>query len=69
MTPFSDGVFASVIGAEKKSKASLVPCARRVDLAFARAEAEMALYALVALMWLIPDWRIEQRVEAEPDQR
>ena len=36
-----------------------------VALAFAYPHAAMGLYALVAVIWLIPDRRIEGRLEAE----
>jgi hypothetical protein len=39
-----------------------------VALAYALPYGAMALYALVALVWLIPDRRIETRIGAEPDQ-
>ncbi len=39
-----------------------------VLLAFAQPYAAMALYALVALMWLIPDRRIETHIGAEDER-
>ena len=60
---------AKVLGADTKGKASLLLYACGVALALARPEAATALYALVALMWLVPDRRIEQRVDVEADQR
>jgi hypothetical protein len=38
-----------------------------VALAFAHPYASMGLYAIVAVIWFIPDPRIEQRLDPEDD--
>jgi len=59
---------AEAIGADIKGWLSLGLYVCGVALAYALPYGAMALYALVALVWLIPDRRIETRIGAEPDQ-
>jgi uncharacterized membrane protein len=56
---------AESIGADVKGWVSMAFYICGVALAFAYPEASMGLYALVAVIWLIPDRRIEGRLEAE----
>jgi uncharacterized membrane protein len=58
----SDSTLASAIGDDRKGKISLVIYALAVPLAFVHPLISCALYVLVALLWLIPDRRIEQAV-------
>jgi uncharacterized membrane protein len=55
-----DSLLARAIGADVKGKISLVLYAAAIALAFVSQWASGALYALVALMWLVPDRRIER---------
>jgi uncharacterized membrane protein len=55
-----DSLLAAAIGADVKGKVSLVIYAAAIALAFVSRWASGALYALVALMWLVPDRRIER---------
>jgi uncharacterized membrane protein len=55
---------AKAIGADLKGKISMALYACGVALGSIAPYAAMALYALVALMWLIPDRRIEGRIDA-----
>jgi len=55
-------VLAKAIGRDVKGRVSPILYAVAVPLAFVRPWASQALYALVALMWLIPDRRIERAV-------
>ncbi len=48
-----------------KGRLSLVAYALAIGLAFLDRWASLALYVLVALMWLIPDRRIEKALERE----
>jgi uncharacterized membrane protein len=48
------------IGRNYKGKVSLVAYAAAIPLAFHDTKISLALYALVALMWLVPDKRIER---------
>lgn len=52
-------VLRRAIGRDLKGKASLVLYATAIVLAFWRAEAALVLYVVVALIWLVPDRRIE----------
>jgi uncharacterized membrane protein len=52
----------AAIGRDFKGKASLVLYAAAVGLAFINRWLAVAIYAIVALIWFIPDRRIEQRV-------
>ena len=58
---------AEAIGADVKAWISMAFYVCGVALAFAYPYAAMGLYAVVAVIWLIPDRRIEGRMEAEPD--
>jgi uncharacterized membrane protein len=53
---------AEAIGKDVKGKASLAFYALGIGLASAYPHASMALYALVAVMWLVPDPRIEASI-------
>ena len=52
---------ASAVGADWKGKLSLLFYCLGIGLAFVRIEIAEALYVTVALMWLVPDRRIEQQ--------
>jgi len=53
---------AAAVGRDRKGKISLALYAAAIPLAFARPWIADALYVLVALMWLVPDRRIESRL-------
>ena len=61
----SHSVLAEALGRDFKGKLSLVLYATGIVLAFFYPWASIALYVLVALMWLIPDRRIERVVGKE----
>jgi uncharacterized membrane protein len=63
-----NSTLADSIGSDRKGKLSLVVYVVAVLLAFRLTRIACALYALVAIMWLIPDPRIERKViqEARP---
>ena len=58
-----DSIFAQALGRDFKGKISPVLYAAGVALAFVEPWAAGALYLVVALMWLIPDRRIERMVQ------
>ena len=58
-----DSVLATAIGRDFKGKISLVLYLAGVLLAFVHPGIACALYVLVTVMWLIPDPRIERRLE------
>jgi uncharacterized membrane protein len=51
---------ARAVGADKKGKLSLAMYAAAIPLAFVRPWIAIGLYVAVALMWLVPDRRIEK---------
>jgi uncharacterized membrane protein len=53
-------VLAKAIGSDLKGKASSVIYAVAIGLAFVNVRISQLLFLLVALMWLIPDRRIER---------
>jgi uncharacterized membrane protein len=55
-----ESVIAKAIGADVKGKISIVLYVAAIGLAFVHPMVSMAIYALVALMWLVPDARIEK---------
>ncbi|HEX4458419.1 MAG TPA: TMEM175 family protein [Polyangia bacterium] len=58
----ADSPLAAAIGGDFKGKASAVLYAAAIPLAFVRAWISAAIYVFVALMWLVPDRRIEARI-------
>ncbi|HET9359672.1 MAG TPA: TMEM175 family protein [Vicinamibacterales bacterium] len=61
----SDSVLARAIGRDLKGKLSPVFYAAAIPLAFVNQWLSDALYVAVALMWLVPDRRIELTLERE----
>ncbi len=57
-----NSTLASALGADIKGKLSLVLYATAIGLAFIRPALADVVYAGVALMWLVPDRRIERRL-------
>jgi uncharacterized membrane protein len=55
-----DSALATALGRDFKGKVSLVCCAVAIPLAFVNSWFASALYVLVAVMWFIPDRRIEK---------
>ena len=55
-------VLAAALGSDFKGKISVVIYAVAIPLAFVRAWLAFVIYVLVAVMWLIPDRRIERNV-------
>ena len=53
---------ASSIGRDRKGKASVAVYAAAIPLAFVQPWISCACYALVALLWLLPDPRIERNL-------
>lgn len=58
----SDSVLAKSIGSDIKTKISLAIYAAAIVLAFVRPWIAAVGYIVVAIMWLIPDRRIERRL-------
>ena len=59
-----DSVLASAVGRDFKGKISVVIYAVAIPLSFVNSWSACALYVLVAVMWLIPDRRIEKTLGA-----
>jgi uncharacterized membrane protein len=57
-----DSVLARALGSDLKAKISLAAYAVAIPLAFLNAWLAGALYVLVAVIWLIPDPRIERNL-------
>ena len=57
----SDSKLRQAVGTDTKGKISVVLYLAAIPLAFVHQLISDAIYVLVALMWLIPDRRIEQR--------
>jgi uncharacterized membrane protein len=55
-----DSVLATALGSDFKGKVSVIIYAVAIPLSFVRPWLACALYILVAVMWLIPDRRIEK---------
>ena len=52
-----DSAFAAALGADRKGKISLALYAAAIPMAFVHAAISLALMAIVALIWFIPDRR------------
>jgi uncharacterized membrane protein len=61
-----DSVLAGAIGDDLKGRLSLGLYTAAIPLTFLNRWIAVTLYALVALMWLVPDRRIESRLRAAP---
>ena len=57
-----DSVLATALGADFKGKISIVIYLVAIPLAFVRSWLACILYVLVAVMWLVPDRRIEKTI-------
>jgi uncharacterized membrane protein len=57
-----DSVLATALGADFKGKVSMVIYLVAIPLAFVRSWLACGLYILVAVMWLVPDRRIEKKI-------
>ncbi len=57
-----NSTLAKAIGRDQKGIISLVIYALGVALCFVNSRISLALYALVAVIWLIPDKRIEKKI-------
>ena len=60
-----DSAMAKALGKDMKGNLSAVLYLSAIGLAFVRAWIAEALYAAVALIWLVPDRRIESRLDSE----
>ncbi len=58
-----DSLLARAVGRDLKGKLSALLYASAILLAFVNAWIADALYVLVALMWFIPDRRIERSID------
>ena len=57
-----DSILGAAVGSDRKGKTSVVIYAIAIPVAFLRPWMAGALYVAGALMWLVPDRRIERRV-------
>jgi uncharacterized membrane protein len=64
-----ESLLARAIGSDFKGRISVVLYAVAIPLALAAPWASLAIYVLVAAMWLVPDPRIEKVVLACEDER
>jgi uncharacterized membrane protein len=61
-----DSVLARAMGRDLKGKISIVIYIAAIALAFVHAWIACALYVLVAMIWLVPDRRIERTIVSSP---
>jgi uncharacterized membrane protein len=59
----ADRDLAQALGRDVKGKISFVICAAGIGLAFVNHWLSCAAYVLLALLWLVPDRRIERAIE------
>ena len=58
----TDSVIAQALGSDAKGKSSPLLYSLAIPLAFVLPWVSVALYVLVALMWLVPDRRLESQL-------
>jgi len=58
-----DSLLATAIGADLKGKISLMVYAAAIPLSFVNSWLACSLYVVVAVMWLVPDRRIEKTLK------
>lgn len=58
-----DSTLAVSIGSDEKGKTSIAIYAAAIPLAFVRPWIAAACYIIVAIMWLVPDRRIEKKIQ------
>jgi uncharacterized membrane protein len=63
----SNAALAEAVGADWKSWSSLLAYLAAMPLAYLSPWISLALYLAVAILWLVPDRRIEARVARGPD--
>ena len=68
-TQGAESVLAIALGHNYRGKLSLVLYALAIPLAFLQQWIAGAIYALVALMWLVPDRRIERALASQSESR
>jgi len=66
-TECEDSLLATAVGRDRKGKVSLVIYLAAIALAFVDPALAQLAYALVALIWLVPDRRIERVLAAAGD--
>jgi uncharacterized membrane protein len=59
-----DSLLAAAIGRDAKGKTSPLLYCLGIGLSFVKPSLGLAVYVVVALMWLVPDRRVERRVTA-----
>ncbi len=62
-----DSTLALALGSDGKGKLSLVLYGSAILIAFFNAWVSFGIYILVAIIWLVPDKRIEKRIEEEEE--
>jgi len=64
--PGGNPTLAAALGRDLKGKLSLVSYLVAIPLSFVSAWLAYAIYVLMALIWLVPDRRIERRISPPP---
>ncbi len=62
-----DSPLAKAVGSDTKGKVSLLIYAVAVPLAFVNSTVACLLYVVVAVLWLVPDRRIERTLTTSRD--
>lgn len=62
-----DSVLEQALGSDVKAKVSLAAYVAAIPMSFLQRWVALALYVLVAVLWLVPDRRIERRLGVRDD--
>ncbi len=63
-----DSLLARAVGADRKGKASTVLCIAGIGLTFVESWLGLAVYIVVALLWLVPDRRVERVLRTSDEE-
>jgi uncharacterized membrane protein len=58
----TDSVLAQAVGSDRKGKVSPLLYAAAIPIALVAPWVSFAIYVLVAMIWFVPDLRIERRI-------
>ena len=65
----ANSILAQAVGHDLKGKMSVLLLMAGVLLAFLESWIAMGLYVIVAIVWIVPDRRIEDMIEQAPQER
>ena len=65
----ANSILAQAVGHDLKGKMSVLLLTAGILVAFLESWIAMGLYVIVAIVWIVPDRRIEDMIEQAPQER